>query len=210
MSLMLGSRRPWDEAGGSAYGAPQDATTGLVSATDSQGTTWYWNPSTNEWEQAHIIVEGDTLWDLTNAYYGAYNLQAVTAIHQVPQNLAIQGGDPNTGLIPGDVILIPNLPQPGITPPATGTPNTATNGGLTTNGQPGMAPSGNMGPDVGPNILPVTDVTGSTPAPEPFWTGPKIAVASVVAVGSIGTIAYLVMKPKRRNPSRRRRRHAHG
>lgn len=103
------------EAAGAAAGRAQDASAGLGLFTDGSGRVWAWNPAMGEWQRLHTIASGDSLWKLTKIYYGAYSQSGVHAIHDVPQNEAIQGPDAGIGLIPGDVILIPGLPQP--TPP---------------------------------------------------------------------------------------------
>ena len=105
------------EAAGAAAGRAQDASAGLGLFTDGSGRVWAWNPAMGEWQRLHTIASGDSLWKLTKIYYGAYSQSGVHAIHDVPQNEAIQGPDAGIGLIPGDVILIPGLPQPN-PPPA--------------------------------------------------------------------------------------------
>jgi hypothetical protein len=110
------------DAAGMRAGVAEDATTGLGSITDGAGLAWYWNTATSEWQRAHTIVSGDTLWKLSKVYYGSFSLPGVAMIHEVPQNLAIQGPNKDTGLIPGDVILIPGLPQPAAAPAGANAP----------------------------------------------------------------------------------------
>ena len=109
------------EAAGMAAARPQDATEGLVSFVDPNNVRWYWNPAMDQWQLARTVRSGDTLWAMTKFYYGGFSRSGVTAIHEVPQNLAIQGPSADVGLIPGDVILIPNLPQPNTPPPSSST-----------------------------------------------------------------------------------------
>lgn len=99
------------ESGGTAAGHPQDASEGLPRQSDTGANVWAWNPVYNEWQRLHSVQWGDTLWNLSATYYGQPSLDGVHAIHHVEQNIAIQGPSADTGLIPGDVILIPGLPQ---------------------------------------------------------------------------------------------------
>lgn len=104
------------EAGGAAAGVPQNAWNGLSTATDANGALWAFNPDSSEWQLIHVVQRGDTLWKLSGLYYGQSSLAGVRAIHGVGRNQAVQGRDPNTGLIPGDQILITGLVQPSIAP----------------------------------------------------------------------------------------------
>jgi hypothetical protein len=85
---------------------------------DASNKTWAFNAAMGEWQRTHTIASGDTLWKLSALYYGTSSMGGVHAIYGVPQNKMIQGPSPDSGLIPGDVILIPGLPQP-TTPPST-------------------------------------------------------------------------------------------
>lgn len=108
-----------DAGARSAPPVPQDASAGMARYTDAEGHVWAYNPVSDEWQRTHIIRSGDTLWKLSGVYYGSSSLGGVREIFNVPQNKAIQGGSPDTGLIPDDIILIPSLPQP-VAPPGTG------------------------------------------------------------------------------------------
>lgn len=100
------------EAGGARAGVTETAAAGLEKRSDAEGRVWAWNPEMDQWQLLHEIAWGDTLWNLSRTYYGQPSLEGVRAIHEVPQNYAIQGPSPDHGLIPGDVILIPDLQQP--------------------------------------------------------------------------------------------------
>jgi len=187
-------------------GHPEDATDGLGSITDGAGVVWYWNTAQSEWQQAHTIVSGDTLWKLTRTYYGAYSLPAVATIHEVPQNLAIQGPDPNMGLIPGDVILIPRLAQPAAPPaPVNVVPATVPQDPPPTVVTTVQAPAGSGTP--GPNDLPAGwpagvpyPPTGTVPTnpPAPVTVLPEVVVTGDAPAGDVvlaGTTAATVAKP---------------
>jgi hypothetical protein len=202
------------EAGGMAAARPQDATEGLTSLVSDQNVTWYWNPlagSAGEWDRAHTVKSGDTLWQMTKTYYGAYSMAGVHAIHNVPQNLAIQGPSADVGLIPGDVILIPgltqpasapmtaptvDLPAPDVTPPGVGMPSTTT-----------PVPTGTVvvTPTSDPNLVVVKAPVAHPTAAPTFWTKGRIALAGGIGVVGVGTLIYLVTRPKRRSNPRRRR-----
>lgn len=109
---------PLLEASGAGAGHAEDASAGMSRWIDANSKTWAFNDSVGEWERTHTIVSGDTLWKLSGKYYGTSSIDGVHAIYNVPQNRAIQGQSPDKGLIPGDVILIPGLPQPTV-PPST-------------------------------------------------------------------------------------------
>jgi hypothetical protein len=106
------------EAAGQAQGGPADASLGMTIQNDDRGS-WAWNALQGQWQLLHVVVSGDTLWNLTRTYYGAggQNLASVRAIGQVPQNEPILGPEYRDA-VPGDVILIPNLEQPGAAPPS--------------------------------------------------------------------------------------------
>jgi hypothetical protein len=117
------------EAAGSKSGHPEDASTGMPKWTDASNQSWAFNAAMGQWQIPHVIRSGDTLWKLSGLYYGKSSLDGVHAIHNVPQNLKIQGPSADSGLIPGDIILIPGLPQPAQAPAAAdttpmGTPQT--------------------------------------------------------------------------------------
>lgn len=98
------------EAAGAAAGGPELAHAGLETATDDRGQLWALNGS--EWQAVHLVRTGDTLWNISGRYYGTPSVTGVRQIHAVARNRAVQGPDPNAGLIPGDQILIPGLVQP--------------------------------------------------------------------------------------------------
>jgi hypothetical protein len=109
---------PLLDAAGAKLGRPEDASANMPRWQDSNGKPWAFNASMGEWQRVHTIASGDSLWKLSGLYYGTSSLGGVHAIYAVPQNKTIQGPSPDSGLIPGDVILIPGLPQP-TTPPST-------------------------------------------------------------------------------------------
>lgn len=116
------SAYPLLEASGAAAGHAQDASAGMARWIDNNQKTWAFNTSAGEWQRLHTIVTGDTLWKISGLYYSAPSLDGVHAIYGVPQNKAIQGSSPDKGLIPGDVILIPGLPQPALPPQGSDSP----------------------------------------------------------------------------------------
>lgn len=226
MNLVTSSRRsvlPFVafEAGGTAAGEPEDASRGLTRMTDSSGRPWAFNPFQNEWQAVHTVRSGDTLWNLSGQYYGTRSLAGVHWIHDVPQNAEIQGPSPDTGLIPGDKILIPRLPQPAAAPsagpaiPPVGVPPAVVPPSVV----PPVAPPANFpitsvpeAPEASPideapdDVHPVLTST-STPAPitttgpRKFWTPAKIAIGAGVGLTGLALIIYLAT----RKPSRRRR-----
>ena len=98
------------EAAGQAQGGPADASAALTKMNDSRGT-WAWNPLYDEWQLLHNIRSGDTLWNMSGTYYGVRSVAGVHKIGKVDQNRPILGSDYEQA-IPGDIVLIPELPQP--------------------------------------------------------------------------------------------------
>src|SRR5262245_37099954 len=113
---------PMLEAAGAKSGHPEDAGAGMPSWIDGTGKKWVFNRAMGEWQVPHTIKSGDTLWKLSGVYHGKPSLPGVHAIYNVPQNKAIQGPSADSGLIPGDVILIPGLQQPSQAPAASDAP----------------------------------------------------------------------------------------
>lgn len=102
------------EAG--AY-TPRSAAAALSVVTAQDGSRWAINPLTgNDWQRLHVMVStspGNNLWGISGIYYDAGPSYALeTEIYNVPQNKKLQGSDMNTGLYPGDEILIPGLMPP--------------------------------------------------------------------------------------------------
>ncbi|MHC4218173.1 MAG: hypothetical protein ACYSU7_06910 [Planctomycetota bacterium] len=147
------------EASGQAQGGPADASVGMTIHNDDRGS-WAWNALEGQWMLLHIIVGGDTLWNLTARYYGptGQNLVSVRRIGNIPQNAPILGSDYRDA-VPGDVILIPDLEQPGASPPSPP-------GG-------GAEPAPGGDPTPGPGDPPISgglDPIGGLPAePPPGW-----------------------------------------
>jgi hypothetical protein len=187
----------WSETSGAAAGMPQSAADGLQTTQDSAGNVWAWNTAVSpaQWMQVYTIPGTGLpqgLYGLASQVYGSG--AQWTAIYNVPQNKAIQGTDPDTGLIPGDTILLPNLsqpsgppsaPSPGIAPqnPVVAPPVIITPGGGTTPSAP---------------IIPASTTTTTTTTQQKFWTPGKMAVAGVLGVGGVGLIVYLATRKKRR------------
>lgn len=142
---------PLLEAAGASAGRAEDASAGMARWNDAQDKEWAFNDALGEWERVHTIKSGDTLWKLSGLYYGTSSLDGVHAIYGVPQNKTIQGPSADKGLIPGDVILIPGLPQPTV-PPSTSD----------------AAPIG-VFPDLPPTIggIPTVSPGGNMPVPLP-------------------------------------------
>lgn len=218
---------PMLEASGAKAGHPEDASATMPRYIDGSNQSWAWNAMMREWQIPHTIKTGNTLFKLSGIYYGASSLDGVHAIYAVPQNKAIQGSSPDSGLIPGDVILIPGLPQPKPAPstsdsnplafpdvPPTGPLATIPPGGMLPVPVPTSAPeswptgeqfppSSGVGDD-GTVVLDTVTVEGTVPsgagkpAPESFWTTGRIVAASAVGAVGIGTLIYLASKKKRR------------
>lgn len=208
-----------DDAGGAKAGRPEDASAGFRRITDAQGLPWAWNPVANEWQRIHTIRSGDTLWNLSGTYYGTKSLPGVRAIFNVPQNKAIQGASPDTGLIPGDRILIPGLRQPAAAPIEVSEPGPVE----VPTPEPDEPTIGVTPPDV-VTVPPIPSIPGDlipappegipvgAPAPEPSPAPPKKKDRTLLLVGVVGAGALLVggaalvmKKRRRRNPRRRRR-----
>ncbi len=219
------------DASGMRAGHTEDASAGLGTITDGGGTIWAWNTVVGEWEVPYTIKSGDTLWKLTKRFYGVFSRDGVHAINLVPQNLAIQGPDPDIGLIPGDVILIPGLPQPAAAPaaadaPSGDVPQDPVNPGAASQSLPGdgtpaaadiptgwpagvpyppdaTAPGQISTPSEVVTTLPEVTIVGNVPgkkkpADEPFWTGGRIVIASVIGLGGLGTVVWLATRKKNR------------
>lgn len=162
------------EAAGAVAGHGQDASAGMQQTTVS-GVTWAYNAAMAEWQRVYPVVSlPNGLSGLAAQFYG--DPTRWPEIYNVPQNKAIQGPNPNTGLIPGDTILIPGLAQPG---PAPG---------------PTPAPCPTPGP-----IVPVNDDHPIVkPAAKSWWTpGKAIAVGGVAIVG-VGLAIWAATRKKRR------------
>jgi len=203
------------ESSGAAAGHAQDASAGLTIVLVG-GDRWAWNPLQAQWQRTHTIVSGNTLWNLSGSYYGAPSLAGVQAIYAVPQNRAIQGPSPDSGLIPGDVILIPNVTRPAALPLSGPSPNVQVD-------QPVVSPvGGGTGPLPGPVVGPDVHVTGGPqpvqpPAPVPgpngqivkpeepkkFWTTGKIVAAGVIGASAIGIAIAIAIAASRKKKRRR-------
>lgn len=140
------------EAAGQAQGGPADASAALTKQTDSRGT-WAWNPLYDEWQLLHIIRSGDTLWAMSGTYYGERSVPGVHKIGRVEQNRPILGSDYEQA-VPGDVILIPGLAQPGGAVPSPP-------------GDPAVPPPGGAQP---PGLeLPGEGIDWTSPEPPDNW-----------------------------------------
>jgi len=145
------------EAAGQAQGGPADASSGLTIHNDDRGS-WAFNPLYSQWQLLHIVQSGDTLWALSGRYYGERSMAGVHVIGRVEQNRPILGASYDQA-IPGDVILIPDLEQPGASPPAPP--------------PPGAVPAPGGDPVPGPGEPPVPGapppVVGLPTQPPPGW-----------------------------------------
>ncbi len=110
----------WRNASGIAQGGPADASAGLSLMTDDRGT-WAWNTPYGQWMLLRTIRSGDTLWAMSGQYYGERTMAGVHLIGNIEQNRPILGASYDKA-VPGDVILIPDLTQPGAAPPSPGPP----------------------------------------------------------------------------------------
>ena len=184
----------------------RNAAAGLPTIVDDQGRIWAQNGSALQ--LLYEVQSGDSLSRIASAMYG--NAARLTEIRNVPQNRALQGPDMNTGLFPGDIILIPNLTAPAVAP----TPQTPPSAPQTI---PGVSPPA---PQAGPLTvpqpvtpgLPAPSLPGGQPAPtfvgpvgpttattkKKFWTPAKVGIAAIAGAGAIGTLIYMMSKPKRR------------
>ena len=212
------------EAGGSSAGYPQDASDGLQRRSDANANVWAWNPLFGEWQRMHSIVWGDTLWNLSATYYGSPSLPGVHAIHHVDQNYAIQGPSADTGLIPGDVILIPGLaqvfdapagpapvPPPVIVEPPTPAPPPVVIAPPTI---PVPGAPGAVTPEPFPVIPPVNGGPGVPVVLQPAPPAPmtederkrrNMLIAGALVIGALAVGGIVYSRSKRRNPRRRRR-----
>lgn len=139
------------EAAGQAQGGAADASEGLAKMNDARGT-WAYNTLQDEWQLLHVIRSGDTLWAMGNRYYGQSSVANVHRIGNVPQNRPIVGSD-YAQCVPGDVLLIPGLEQPG-------------------NAVPAPPPGGAVPPPEGANPPGLPDFPGvdwTSPTPPPNW-----------------------------------------
>lgn len=191
----------------------RDASTGLATTViDSQ--TWAANPAMGgEMQLVYEIEPGGPvssggLFALAQELYGNGNLWR--QIYDVPQNKAIQGSDPNTGLYLGDVILIPGLepaqdpggtqqtPGNGLTPVTTGPGDDRT---IVFNGPPG----GNGELTTVSRTIETTTTKETEKQKEGWWTPGRAAVAAGVGVGAV-VVTVLVFTGKKKPRRRRRRR----
>ncbi|MGH7605572.1 MAG: hypothetical protein ACRENK_16455 [Gemmatimonadaceae bacterium] len=215
------------EASGAKAGHPEDASVGMPHMMTASNEPWAWNQMMGQWQYCHTIKSGDTLFKLSGLYYGTSSLSGVHAIYGVPQNKSIQGPSPDSGLIPGDVILIPGLPQPSTAPAAAdtipmGVPDLPPIGMPlpTSAGSPMPAPVVSGSPQGWPtdlpyppvsmpagttidypsDTLPEVTVVGDVPpgSTEPFWTNGRIAIAAGAGVLGLGTIVWLATRKKKR------------
>jgi len=179
---------------------------------DVDGRQWAANPDMEgQLQLLHTIASGDSLSKLAGQYLA--NGGRWTEIRNVPQNRALQGPDANTGLFPGDVVLIPNLvaptlpasaaqPTPTVFSPAT-VPSVLS---AVSPGQPTALPSP-AGTSLPGGAVLVSDqpgLQGGTPVTTideltiegevPFWTPPKVAMAAIVGTGAVFGVLYLVNK----------------
>ena len=213
------------EAGGSSAGYPQDASEGLQRRNDANANVWAWNPLFDEWQRMHSIVWGDTLWNLSATYYGSPSLPGVHAIHHVDQNYAIQGPSADTGLIPGDVILIPGLaqvfdapagpapvPPPVIVEPPTPAPPPVViapptipvpgaPGAVTPEPYPVIPPVNGTGPGVPVVLQPAPPV----PMTEDERKRRNMLIAGALVIGALAVGGIVYSRSRRKNPRRRRR-----
>lgn len=190
----------------------RDASSGLpTTVIDSQ--TWATNPAAGgELQLVYTIEPGGPvssggLFGLAQELYGNGNLWR--QIYDVPQNKAMQGADPNTGLFIGDMILIPGL-EPAQDPG--GTQQTPGNGGLTPvdngNGREIVfnGPPGNGRLSTVSRTTEITKTTETEKEGEGWWTPGRAAIAAGVLVGGVVLTTWVVTGGKKKPRRRRRRR----
>jgi len=164
------------ESGGAMAGHGQDASAGMQTTTVA-GVTWAYNVPMVEWQRVYpVSTLPNGLSGLAQQFYG--DPTKWPDIYNVPQNKAIQGPNPNTGLIPGDTILIPGLAQPGPAPaPA-----------------PIVAPNGNVAPiNVDTNGAAIVKAK-----PKSWWTPGKAVAIGAVGVVGVGLAIWAATRKKRR------------
>lgn len=186
------------EAGGRIVGHMQDASLGLqIMAAPRAGGShpgamdfWAFNPLMNEWENLHTVFSGDILTALAKRYYGAGTIENARRIRNVPQNRAIVG-DAMDMAIPGDVLLIPGLPQPASAPApgVIGTPGVQGSAAPTADLLPGEPPPwwppGLAWPptDTPPNLTQTAPPGGTTTIPTVISASPPEPTAPPPAPG---------------------------
>jgi hypothetical protein len=172
------------EAAGALAGHPQDASAGLEAA--QVGTqTWAFNTSMGEWQRVYTVTTlPQGLSGVAQQVYG--DPTKWTDIYNVPQNKAIQGPNPNAGLITGDKILIPHLQRPPSLP-LSPTPATTTTVETT---------------EV-ENVPEQTIEGEALPRKAGWWTPTKVVIIGGLVAGGSGLVWWAVRK------NRRRRRRAH-
>jgi hypothetical protein len=193
----------------------------MATWTDSAGRLWAFHEGAAEWMAVHVIRSGDTLWNLAGRYFGTSTLTGVHAIHEVPENYAIQGSNANAGLIAGDRILIPGLPQPAVPrdppddPPAddeapddnalsdetTGDDTNGATNGDPVNGNGEVCPAGAELLNVGTDGAPVCVKPGAKPKAEAS-SAAKIGLV-VVGLVAVGTTVWLLFRKPKRGARRR-------
>ena len=217
-------------AAGIGQGGPADASAGLQKVEGSwngEARTWAWNPVYSQWQLLHVIREGDTLWNMGGTYYGQRSVANVHRICHVEQNAPIIGADSDCAQgVPGDVLLIPDLEQPGEQPPASPPggavpppggfePPTTPTDPITDERPPNYPDDWPWPPgwSTSPVETPGEEPGGAEPTPigapiqrtEPakWWTPGKIALVGGLGATTLGLIVWAVAKSKK--PRRRRR-----
>lgn len=227
-------------ADGQRQGGPADASAGLTKVDGTwhgQERTWAWNPVDSEWQLLHVLRSGDTLWRMGSTYYGQSSMQNVHRIGDVEQNREIIGADASGDNayalgVPGDVLLIPGLEQPGGQPPASPPggsvpdPGGAQPPGTPDYGQrppgypadwpwpPGWAtapvepPSGTGPTEPGEpaETTPVDAQTGVVRR-ESWWSPGKVVLVGGLGLTTLGLIVWGIAsagKPKRRKARKRK------
>jgi hypothetical protein len=237
LSMMQAAALPG--AGGLGQGGPADASAGLqkVDGTwNGEQRTWAWNPVSSEWQLLHVVREGDTLWAMGRTYYGESSVANVHRICHLEQNAPIIGASSDCARgVPGDILLIPGLPQPGgetpgnppggaVPPPGGFEPPTTPTDPIGNQRPPGYPddwpwpPGWSTSPVETPGETPPAE-TGDGAEPTPvdapiqttqptrWWTPGKIALVGGLGATTLGLIIWGVAASKKpkRRRSRRRR-----
>jgi DNA-binding SARP family transcriptional activator len=124
----------------------------------------------------HVVVKGDTLWDLAERYYGD-GTQCVRIFHENQGVRQPDGGRLRNinRILPGWVLTIPDTTAPATDPAAEPAPPVAAPGPPPTPATPpitGPAAPAPGGPDAGPAASPGDAVVGDAPH-EPSTPGPS-------------------------------------
>jgi hypothetical protein len=184
------------DAAGARVGHPEDASANLRSEAVA-GVVWAYNDLMAEWQRVYTVTTlPNGLSGLAQQFYG--DPTRWDDIYNVPQNKAIQGPNPNQGLITGDKILLPHLAAPSTlaNPPAGPTP--VQEPAHAANVEPSPAQTTEV------TTVPEQQIEGTTvPKQQGWWTPAKVVVIGSVLVAGTGLTIWAVKRHRRRTRRRR-------